>query len=185
MNTHCKLFLFVALLFALAGCATTIVTRVVVQPVQEATDTKSIIDAITYVLTNNGFDVAFINEKYGIIKSDWRPIQSTADTAASVLSIVGSAISKGPSSYSTYSRDMMISFQLFTSEYHVIPKMKRKTNTTSFYGGSSRENVEYPEADSNEGKLAIKILREINRLLNVSDDIQWREKVVRVGEEPE
>jgi len=185
MTTLCKIVLTLAFLSALTGCTTTIVTRVVIQSVQESSDTKSIIDAITYVLTNNGFDVAFINEKYGIIKSDWRPIQSTADTAASVLSIVGSAMSKGPSSYSTYSRDMMISFQLFTIEYHVIPKLKRRTNTTSFYGGSSREDVEYPAADSNEGKLVTKIVKEINHLLGVSDDIQWREKVVHVGEEPE
>jgi hypothetical protein len=180
-----KLLFLVALLLTLAGCATTIVTRVVIQPVQDMTDTKSMIDAITYVLTNNGFDVAFINEKYGLINSDWRPIQSTADTAASVISILGSAMSKGPSSYSTYSRDMMISFQIFANEYHVIPKLKRKTNTTSFYGGSNREDVEYPTADSNEGKLVTKIISEINRLLRVPDDIQWEEKVVRVGEEPQ
>jgi hypothetical protein len=177
--------LFIALAAILAGCTTTITTRVVIQRVQDMTDMKSMTDAITYVLTNNGFDVAFINEKYGLINSDWRPIQSSADTAASVLSIVGSAMSRGPSSYSTYSRDMMISFQMFANEYHVIPKLRRKTNTTGFYGGSSRENVEYPTADSNEGKLVTKIVSEINSLLKVADDIQWEEKVVTVGEEPQ
>ena len=180
-----KSLLSVALSLALVGCTSTIVTRVVIQPVQDSSDMKSMMDAVTYVLTNNGFDVAFINEKYGLINSDWRPIQSSADTAASVLSIVGSAMSRGPSSYSTYSRDMMISFQLFSNEYHVIPKLKRKSNTTSFYGGSIRENIEYPTADSNEGKLVTKIITEINRLLSIPDDINWEEKVVTVGEEPQ
>ena len=157
--------------FALAGtgssCTTTITTRVVIQPLQETVDTKAMTDAITYVLTNNGFDVAFINEKYGLINTNWRPIQSSADTAASVLSALGSALSRGPSSYSTYSRDMMISFQLFANEYHVIPKLKRKTSTTGMFGGSSQEDVEYPPPESNEGKLVIKIITEINDLLKI------------------
>jgi hypothetical protein len=116
MKTKTRLLLPLALAFALVGCATTIVTRVVIQPVAVSTDEKAVIDAITYVLTNNGFDVAFINENFGLINSDWRPIQSGADTAASVLSIVASAMSRGPSSYSTYSRDMMIE-GIFTSRH--------------------------------------------------------------------
>jgi hypothetical protein len=184
LKTFRRILLPIALYMALIGCTTTIVTRVVIQPVQDTIDMKSMIDAVTYVLTNNGLDVAFINEKYGLINSGWRPIQSGADTAASVLSIVGSAMSRGPSSYSTYSRDMMISFQFFANEYRVIPKLRRKTNTTGFYGGSNREDVEYPTADSNEGKLVTKIVSEINGLLKVADDIQWEEKVVTVGEEP-
>ena len=175
------LVVFAVVLF---GCATTIVTRIVIQPVTGTTDEKAIIDAISYVLINNGFDIAFINENYGFINSAWRPVQSGADTAASVLSIVGSAMSRGPSSYSTYSREMMISFQIFANEYHVIAKLKRKSNTTSVYGGSSREDVEYPTADSSEGKLVAKIIREIDRLLSLADDFQWKEKVVSIGDEP-
>jgi len=157
----------------------------VIQPVQETMDTKAMTDAITYVLTNNGFDVAFINEKYGLINTNWRPIQSSADTAASVLSVLGSALSRGPSSYSTYSRDMMISFQLFANEYHVVPKLKRKTSTTGTFGGSSQEDVEYPPPESNEGKLVIKIITEINDLLKIPNDMHWQEKVITVGQEPE
>jgi hypothetical protein len=173
--------LFVALV--MFGCATTIVTRVVIQPLSNISDRKDLMDAITYVLTNNGFNVAFINEKYGLVNSDWRPIQSGADTAASVLSALGSAMSSGPSSYSTYSRDMMISFQILDNEYHIIPKLKRKSSSTSIFGGSNRENVEYPTSDSDEGKLVTKIVREINDLVHVPDDIQWEEKVVSVGED--
>ena len=77
----------------------------------------------------------------------------------------------------------MISFQMFADEYHVIPKLRHKTNTSSMFGGYSRDNVEYPTPDSNEGKLVNKIVGEINALLRVPDDIQWEEKVVTVGEE--
>ena len=185
MKTMRRLLFTAALLAILAACTTTITTRVAIQPVPETTQTKSMIDAITYVLENNGFGVALINEKYGLVNSDWRPIQSTADTAASVLSAVGSAMSKSGSSYNTYSRDMMISFQLFTTEYRVIPKLKRKTSTTGLFGGSTREEVEYPAADSNEGKLVTKIAGELNRLLGVPDEIRWKEKVIHVGEEPQ
>ena len=176
--------LSLALASALFSCATTIVTRVVVQPVPEGTDRKAMFDAITYVLTNNGFDVAFVNEEYGLVKSDWRPIQSGADTAASVLSIVGSAMSKRQSSYSTYSRDMMISFQLFSNDFRVIPKLKRKSNTTSLFGGSNTEHLEYPSAGSDEGKLVSKIVYEIDDLLRIPYDLQWEEKVVSIGSEP-
>lgn len=175
--------LALALPMAVLACTTTITTRLVIQPVQDATNMKSMTDAITYVLTNNGFDVAFINEKYGLINTNWRPIQSSADTAASVLSIVGAAMSRGPSSYSTFSRDMMISFQLFANEYHVIPKLKHRTNTIGLYGGSSREDVQYPTPDSSEGKLVTKIIGEINGLLKIPDDMQWEEKVITVGQD--
>jgi len=184
VKTMGRLSFVAALLVILAACTTTIVTRVVIQPVPQATETKSMIDAITYVLENNGFGVAFINEKYGLVNSDWRPIQSSADTAASVLSAVGSAMSKSGSSYNTYSRDMMISFQLFTTEYRAIPKLKRKTSTTGFFSGSTREDVEYPAADSHEGRLVTKIVGELNHILGVPDEIRWEEKVIHVGEEP-
>jgi hypothetical protein len=153
------------------------------QQVSPAGDKKAMIDAITYTLTNNGFDIAFINDSYGLINTNWRPIQSGSDAAASAISIIASALSRGPTSYSTFSRDMMISVQILESKYRVIPKLRHTTNTRSIYATSSRDNVEYPTPDSDEGKLVGKMIGEINRLLNIQDDIEWQEKEISIEDQ--
>ena len=171
----------VLLAFVTVGCSTTITTRMVIQPT--SSEKKDTIDAITYVLTDNGFDIAFINENHGLINTTWRPIQSGADTAASVLSALGSAMSHDHSAYSTYSREMMISIQLLEDEYKVIPKLKRKETRTSLWASSSENSIEYPKPDSSEGKLVMKIINEINSLLNIPNDYYWEEKVIDVNTE--
>jgi hypothetical protein len=178
-------FLCLSLATLLVGCATTIVTRMVDQQVPPANDKKTIIDAITYALTNNGFDIAFINESYGLISTAWRPIESGSDTAASAISIIASAISRRPTAFSTYSRQMVISIQVLQDRYRVIPKLRHITNTSSIYASSSRDSIEYPTQDSDEGKLVVKIISEINGLLNITDDFEWQEKEISIDNQPQ
>ncbi len=171
--------LFAVLIVIAVGCSTTITTRMVIQPT--TLDQKDILDAITYVLTDNGFDIAFVNETHGLINTAWRPIQSGADTAASVFSALGSALSNDHPAYSTYSRAMMISVQLLEGEYKVVPKVKHKQTRTSAWVSSSEDTIEYPKPDSDEGKLVMKIINEINTALNIPNDYYWEEKVIDVN----
>jgi hypothetical protein len=166
-------------LVLVVGCSTTITTRMVIQPT--TLDQKDIIDAITHVLTDNGFDIAFVNENHGLVSTTWRPIQSGADTAASVFSALGSAFSSNHSAYSTFSRAMMISFQLLEGEYKVVPKVKHKETRTSSWVSSSEDSIEYPKPNSDEGKLVMKIINEINTTLNIPNDYFWEEKVIDVN----
>jgi hypothetical protein len=171
--------LLTLLLAVVLGCSTTITTRMVIQPT--TLDPKDVIDAITYVLTDNGFDIAFVNENHGLINTTWRPIQSGSDTAASVFSALGSALSHDHPAYSTYSRAMMISVQLLEGEYKVVPKVKHKETRTSAWVSSSEDSIEYPKPDSDEGKLVMKIIKEINYTLNIPNDYHWEEKVIDVN----
>lgn len=163
----------------LAGCATTITTRMVTQP-YSIDDKKKVLDAITFVLSENGFDIAMMNDAYGICNTTWRPVHSGADTAASILSIAASAMSRGPSSYSTFSREMMISVQLLENGYKIIPKVKRVSSTTSLFATTERDDITYPTQSSDEGKLINKLISEINALLGIPDNYFWEEKEISI-----
>lgn len=167
-------------IFLLLSCATTITTRMVTQLVLIGDNKKDVLDAITFVLSDNGFDIAMVNETYGICNTAWRPVQSGADTAATILSITASALSRGPSSYSTFSREMMISVQLLENGYKIIPKVKRISSTTSIFATTERDDISYPTQDSAEGKLVNKLITEINQLLHIPDDYVWEEKEISI-----
>ena len=167
-----------------AGCATTITTRMVTQTVPIDEDSKAIFDVITFVLTNNGFDIAMVNETYGLCNTNWRPVKSGADTAASVLSgaaaLASAFAGSGSTSFSTYSREMMISVQLVENGYKVIPKLKRITSQKSVFATTESADISYPTQNSGEGKLVNKLIEEINGLLKISNNYVWEEKEVSI-----
>jgi uncharacterized lipoprotein len=159
------------------GCVTTITTRTVSQSVAESIDTKRFLDAVSYVLTENGFDIKLLNESYGLVNTDWRPVKSGADTAATILSAFSTS-----QSMTVYSRSMMVQVMLTENGYSLTPKLRRTSRSTSMLGGSS-ENVEYPLPESAEGQLAVKIVQEINRELGLLNNYRWEEKTLQVGQE--
>lgn len=164
------------------GCATTITTRKITQNTDIKLGKKEVMDAITLVLFNNGFDVAMMNENYGLINTNYRIVNSGTDTALSVLNIVASSLSHNPSSYSIYSRELMLTFQITNEGYIVIPKVKKIENSSSAFGHSSQDNIEYPVENSAEGKLTDKIITEINKMLGIENSFMWTEKEISVSE---
>jgi len=164
--------LFVLLL--IAGCATTMTTRMVTQPVSDQLEIKKFLDAVSAVLIQNGFDIKMLNESFGIINTDWRPVKSGADTAATIISAFGS----GP--MTVYSRVIMIQVQKTPDGYTVTPKLKRMAQSASLFG-STQENVDYPTRESAEGKLVEKMIQEINALLGMPNTYYWEEKVIDIG----
>ena len=116
-----------------------------------------------------------INESFGIINTEWRGVKSGADTAMSVFSVLLS------SSATKYSRDLMMQVKLTETGYKLAPKLRRKSKSSGLYGGSSEE-IEYPTQESPEGKLAMKIVEEINDKLGIGNDYIWEEKVITIVE---
>ena len=167
-------------IFLITSCATTITTRMATQNYLSTQSTKETIDAITFVLTDNGFDIAFMNDSYGLVNTNYRKIRSGTDTALTVLSILGAASSRSSSSYSSFEREMMLSIQISDNGYKVIPKMRRITKSYSGFGTSASDYVEYPKSDTPEGQLVNKIIREINLLLGIQDNIVWEEKEISI-----
>lgn len=173
-----KIIVLVLLFAVLFGCVTSITTRMINQPVANPIETKDFFDTVSYVLIENGFDIKMLNETYGIISTDWRTVRSGSDTAATILSALSSS-----SSMTSYSRAFMIQIQMTDTGYILTPKLKRMSTTTSGFGGSSQENVDYPKQDSAEGKLATKIVEEINLKLGLPNNYVWQEKVIEIGQE--
>jgi uncharacterized lipoprotein len=148
------------------------------QPVVDPIETKNFFDTVSYVLIENGFDIKMINETYGIISMEWRPVKSGADTAATILSAFDSS-----GSMTSYSRALMVQIQMTDTGYVLAPKLKRMSTTTSGFGRSSQENVDYPTPESHEGKLATKIVEEINIKLGLPNNYMWQEKVIEIGKD--
>ena len=174
-----KKIVILAILFAvLFGCVTAITTRMINQPIADPIETKNFLDIVSFVLIENGFDIKMLNETYGIISTEWRSVKSGADTAATILSALDSS-----SSMTSYSRALMIQIQMTEAGYILTPKLKRMSTTTSGFGGSSREQVDYPTPESPEGKLAVRIVEEINLKLGLPNNYIWEEKVIEIGQE--
>ena len=154
----------------LVGCTTMITTRMIAQPAQ--LEAKALLDAASYVLVGNGFDIKLINESFGLLTTEWRPVNSGADTAASVLSVLGS----GPAT--VYSRVLMIQVQRGADGgYTLTPKIRRQAQTAF----QTQENVDYPTPQSAEGQLAEKIIQEINALLGLPNNYHWEEKTIEIS----
>ena len=108
------------ILIMFAGCATTMTTRSVIQPLSAGIEQKKITEAVTYVLIENGFDLKLVNESMGLITTEWREVKSGADTAANVLGILSAGMGSG--SYTSYSRAMMIQVKTANDGYQFTPK---------------------------------------------------------------
>lgn len=161
------------------GCTTTITTRIINQPISKDTiERQKLLDTIGFVLIENGFDIKMVNESFGIVNTEWRTVESGADTALNILSILGSS-----SSTTTHSRAIMIQVQITENGYKLTPKLKRISRTRSAFGGSSDDRIDYPTKDSHEGKLAVKIVEEINEKLDIVSTYIWEEKTITIGEE--
>ncbi len=173
-----KVVVISLVVFSLLSCITQITTRSVNQPVVSSIETKKFCDAVSFVLVDNGFDIKMLNESYGLINTEWRPVSSGADTVSTLFSALG----EGP--MTTYSRAMMIQVRLDEAGYKLTPKIKRMAHTTTLFGGSARETVHYPGPKEAEGKLAEKLVQEINQKLNLPNNYIWQEKVLAVGPEP-
>jgi hypothetical protein len=161
------------IILIIAACTTTMTTRTVTQPITDGMEMRMFLDAVTATLVQNGFDIKMLNESFGLVSTEWRPVKSGADTAATVLSALGS----GP--MTSYSRGMMIQFQKTDLGYIVTPKLKRMAQSQSLFG-TTQENVDYPTRESGEGKLVEKIIQEVNTLLGLDNTYYWEEKIIEI-----
>ena len=173
-----KLILSLVLVLLLFGCATrpTILTRSVIQEMEDVSN-EDFIDTVSYVLTDNGFGIKFLNNKFGIVTTEWRKIKVTLDTATNVLSAVSTFFSED-GKYVHCSSKMMIEVKVLNNGYQVVPKIAKLSEKD--YSSVDFENAKviYPKTNTKEGQLVIKIVKEINSLLNIQDSFDWREKQI-------
>ena len=163
------------------GCTSTITTRNVTQviPTNKKAEDKKIMDTVNYVLIENGFEIKNINETFGLITTEWREIKDSGDTTANVLGAI--AVGLGGGSYTKYSRKMMVQVKIKKEGYQIIPKLVKEAKTNTTFKSNSDKNIFYPDKESNEGKLVIKILKEINGYLEIKNNYEWNEKTITVG----
>ena len=173
-----KIILSMVVVILLFGCATrpTILTRSVVQDMEEISN-EDFVDTVSYVLTDNGFGIKFLNNKFGIVITEWRRIKVNLDTTANVLNAVSSVFSED-SDYVHRTSKMMIEVKILDNSYQVVPKIAKLREKD--YSSVDFENAKviYPKPDTKQGQLVIKIVQEINSLLNIPDSFNWREKQI-------
>lgn len=162
----------------LNSCSSYIVTRLIRQDFlyeSSNNDTKKkTLDAITYVLMSNGFEIDLVNESFGLVNTKWRQITNAGDFVGGIISSVLS----DNGTYNTFEREFSIQIKLTDKGYELLPKMKSITKTNNRYGNTSTDTIIYPDSTSSEGKLAMKIVQEINNLLNIQNNYRWEEKTI-------
>ncbi len=159
----------------ISSCATTMVTRSVRQDYSDNLETKKTMDAITYVLSNNGFDVKTINDTYGLITTEWRSLDNSLQNLGLTL------LTASKYSSTTYTDSLQLTFNVKETGYTVIPKTMRTSSTSSTWAKtSSNTSAVYPAADSIGGELTTKVMKEINELIGIESNIKWEEKQITV-----
>jgi len=167
----------VRLALALAGvamvmsaCASTTMTRFATKPLARITDRKVTMAVIADVLVSNGFTVVAIDEKRGLLSSDWRPYDDQADVGLNVLT------------NSMHTREVSLSFHVSANEYEMFPKIKLKSSTVN-EPGNSKETIVYVRKGSTEERIVAEIAEQINKRLGEPNNIEWVDRLDLSGQD--
>lgn len=167
-----KLLLSLTVIFTLlaAGCTTLNVTKFIEIDYQKEVDKGAVIDAISYVLLDNGFEIENINETYGMITTGWKDLHTETRNIGLTL------LTASKYSSTLYSDAVKLTFRLTESGYTVYPKQSRISSTSNSLVRSSSSNELTPQENSIAGKLTSKVISEINELIDQPTQIVWQEE---------
>lgn len=155
----------------LFGCTSINMNRFVEIDYQDKIEKGKMIDTISYVLLSNGFEIADINETYGLVTTSWKDLQTQGKNIGLTL------LTASRYSSTLYSDAVKLTFRITDSGYAVYPKQARISSTSNALVQSSSTNEMTPSENSVAGKLAVKVINEINDMLKQSTEIVWREEL--------
>ena len=157
-----------AVAIVMSACAST--TRFATKPLSRITDSKVTMAAIADVLISNGFTVVAMDEKRGLISSDWHPYDDRADVGLNVLT------------GSIHTREVSLSFHVSANQYEMFPKIKLKSSTGN-EPGNSKETIAYVRKGSTEERIVAGIAEQINKRLGEPSDIEWVDRLDLSGQD--
>ncbi|MBR3543779.1 MAG: hypothetical protein IKN82_08815 [Treponema sp.] len=135
----------------------------------EQMEKKSVMDAIVYVLSEHSMGVAMINESFGLIQSEWAQTSDTADNIGKTLAL--GMLGGGNTYFHEYLR---IDFKVTENGYTVSPHYRQEQQKSNKFLNSSVTAVDKaPLAKSDEAKITMKIVEEINALLKIDSQAIW------------
>ncbi len=135
----------------------------------EQKDKKSVMDAIVYVLSEHGMSVSMINESFGLIQSDW---SQTSDMEKNLGKTLALGMLSGANTY--FYEYLKIDFKVSENGYIITPHYKQEQQKSNNLLNSSVTAVDKaPLRSSEEAQITIKIVYEINNLLQIDSQVSW------------
>lgn len=132
-------------------------------------DKKTAMDAIIYVLSEHGFGVQMVNESFGLIQSDWKQTSDMKDNIGTTI-LLGTL--SGSNTY--FYEYLKMDFRVTETGYTVTPLYKQEQQkSNNIFNSSTTTLNQAPGKSSDEGKIVIQIVEEINSILNVNGEIIW------------
>lgn len=120
---------------------------------------KTVMDAIVYVLSEHSMAVGMVNESFGLLQSEWT---QTSDATGKVGKTLALGILGIKNNFPQY---LKIDFKVTENGYTVIPHHRQEL---------PKSNIEKaPLAKSDEAKITMKIVEEINALLKIDSQAIW------------
>lgn len=158
--------LFCALSLSLfVSCATQSVYRASL-PLSESTEIQSTMDAISYVLYENGFEIKQINPAFGIIETEYKDMGLTdIGMTFAVAALTGNA--------ANYQNMIRLSFKVSADSYSVTPRYVKRSVVSSWTTAKTTDTEQELKFDSEIGKKVVSIVEEINALIGITGEIQW------------
>lgn len=158
----------IALSLCFVGClSSTVPVRRAQMNFDSEKSLKDTMDAITYVLHNNSFEIDNVNESFGIIYTKWKKTNySNAGMTLFAAAATGTA--------AKYSKYIKLDFKVDKNGYTISPHEKEVSVVNKFAQKSTSEVEVELKLDSDEGKDIQKIVDQINELLNIKDNADWQ-----------
>ena len=133
-------------------------------------DQKTAMDAVVCILSEHGFGIEKINESFGLIETEWKQTSDLADNMGKTI-LIGAL--SGSNTY--YYQYMKLNFRITETGYTVTPLSRTESQkSNNLMNSSTTTGGKAPTKTSDEAKIAIAIVEEINSLLKVNGSINWQ-----------
>jgi hypothetical protein len=179
MKKAILVFVIITILVFSSCTTANLTTRYIAMDYEQKFEQKDIIDAITYVLVNNRFEIETINETYGLVTTKWKDLGNLNENLGKslVLSML-KTLGGGPTTTIMFRDAVMLTFRLSENKYVVFPQQSSISSESSIFKSNESTSTAFsPTEESSIGQLVNKIITEINNLLGLSVEIIWEKEI--------
>ena len=157
---------------SILGCTTTEYLSKGDVSFPNSVDKQKTMDAIVYVLSENSVGITMVNESFGLIQSDWKQISDMSDNIGRTLALAFA--SGGGNTY--FSEYVKLDFRITDKGYSVTPLYRQNSERQTAFATSNTASDRAPTKEGKDGQFVLKIVDEINALLNIEGEVIWTTK---------
>lgn len=156
------------------GCIPVIKNSMAVQviPTEKKVENSVVLEKISTILINEGYDIEFVNENLGLIKTGWKDITKAESGASQIIDGLDVMTGGSKTQNMWY---LQIQIKINENDYVLKPKYKMITiEKTLFSEKRNEQEGAFDYERSKEREAIERIMMEINKSINLENDYSWK-----------